>query len=426
MIKSIPRALEFQGFKTVDLKEWLSKGFIEIYLEPTEEAICFRCKNKLTQLNTGYSCKVKHLNLFTYKTILKFKKRVGWCSCCRKERSEYINFVSEESPHITKDLAWFIAKHCEISSVSKTARITDVDKMLAYRVDHRILVRLLAGYKIPKVTRISVDEVYARKKKKEGETRDDLFLTIITDLKTHKVIYVSHSRRKEALDYFFELLGPDACINIKVVACDQHEAYKNSVEQYCPNAKVVWDRFHLMQNFNLAVNEARKTLFNKKLPDEVRRRLHGRNRFIFLTRQIHRTENEQQFVNELMEMNQEFFLLELIKEKFASFFDAKNIDGKGGAKEIWEDLGLLIFKLYDMTLIKWYKNLEKDFKQVLLYFKFRVTTAVSEGVNNVIKSLKRRAFGYKNMNYFALKILQLCGYLNSQYISNPYEVGIKK
>jgi hypothetical protein len=63
------------------------------------------------------------------------------------------------------------------------------------------------GYKIPKVTHISVDEVYARsnKQKKPGETRDDLFLTVIIDLRTHKAIWVSKSRRQEALDEFFKV-----------------------------------------------------------------------------------------------------------------------------------------------------------------------------------------------------------------------------
>jgi len=98
--------------------------------------------------------------------------------------------------------------------------------MLCYRVDYRILSRLLAHYKIPRVTKLSVDEVYVRSKKQDKETRDDLFFTIITDLKTHKVIYVSQSRRQEALDNFFILLGEEACKKIEVVACDQHEAYK--------------------------------------------------------------------------------------------------------------------------------------------------------------------------------------------------------
>jgi transposase len=50
------------------------------------------------------------------------------------------------------------------------------------------------------------------------------------------------------------------------------------------------------------------------------------------------------------------------------------------------------------------------------YFEYRVTSALSEGVNNVIKSLKRRSFGFRNMSYFKLKIMQVCGYLNLDYI----------
>jgi transposase len=57
------------------------------------------------------------------------------------------------------------------------------------------------------------------------------------------------------------------------------------------------------------------------------------------------------------------------------------------------------------------------------YFRYRVTSAVSEGINNVIKALKRRAYGYRNMEYFRLKILQQCGYLNSRHIPHPGLLG---
>jgi hypothetical protein len=44
-------------------------------------------------------------------------------------------------------------------------------------------------------------------------------------------------------------------------------------------------------------------------------------------------------------------------------------------------------------------------------------------MNNVIKALKRRAYGYRNMEYFRLKILQQCGYLNSRHIPDPSLLG---
>jgi transposase len=55
----------------------------------------------------------------------------------------------------------------------------------------------------------------------------------------------------------------EACERINVVALDQHEAYAASVKEYCKNAKVVWDRFHIIKNFEEAVNEVRKSLHNR-------------------------------------------------------------------------------------------------------------------------------------------------------------------
>ena len=142
----------------------------------------------------------------------------------------------------------------------QVSHLESVDKMSCYRVDKYILQRLLQGYKIPKVTHISVDEVYARgpRQLKENENREDLFLTVIVDHRTRKVIWVSPSRRKEALDAFFEIIGKEACAEIKVVTCDQHRGYAESVREYCSEADLVWDKFHLVQAFNEALNEERK------------------------------------------------------------------------------------------------------------------------------------------------------------------------
>ncbi len=176
-------------------------------------------------------------------------------------RSELIEWLCPTTPHITMDLAWCINRLTEIATVRQVSILKSVDKMTCYKIDKYILNRLLQGYQIPNVTHIAVDEVYARSpaQKGEDETRDDLFFTVIVDLKTHKVIWISQSRRKEALDTFFEIIGPLACEKIQVVATDQHAGYGLSVEQYCKNASLVWDRFHLVQRFNDLVNDERKS-----------------------------------------------------------------------------------------------------------------------------------------------------------------------
>ena len=85
--------------------------------------------------------------------------------------------------------------------VSRVAELVNQDETTTWRVDYRRMQRMLAYYTIPEVTRISVDEVYARKKPKyRGESRNDRFFTVVTDLRTHRVIWVSESRSKSGLD----------------------------------------------------------------------------------------------------------------------------------------------------------------------------------------------------------------------------------
>jgi hypothetical protein len=141
---------------------------------------------------------------------------------------------------VTRALAWWINRRTEITTVLAVSKLEELDKQNCYDIDKVILTKLLQGYKIPDIKQVSVDEVYARgkRKQKEHETRDDLSLTIITDINSDRVIWVASSRRKGALDEFFNLIGVEACKKIKVVAIDQHEGYGAAVRQYCPNASL--------------------------------------------------------------------------------------------------------------------------------------------------------------------------------------------
>jgi len=249
---------QFQGFKLKDIKEFRKKQHMELHLTATPERIslCRCCGLKLGSKRGEHIQRAKHLKCMGWTVTLVIPVSKRECLKCKKVRSELIEFLCPATPHITMDLAWWINQFTEVSAALSVARLESVNKNTCYRVDKYILQRMLQGFEIPNLRTIGVDEVHARSKKQltRGETREDEFLTVIVDLQTHKVIWVGKSRRKEALDQFFELLGKEACERIKVVATDQHEGYGASVRQYCENACVVWDRFHLIQNFNEALN----------------------------------------------------------------------------------------------------------------------------------------------------------------------------
>ena len=407
----------FQGFQTKDVREFHSRSHMQLILERDEnfDSLCRRCGDKLGRKRGEHWIEAKHLKCFGWTSTVKFPVAKRECKTCGCVRSEMVPFICPTSPHVTMELAWWMTRLTGITSVNQVSKLESVDKMTCYKVDKFILQKLLQGYEIPEVTHISVDEVYARgpRQQKDGETRDDLFLTVVVDLKTHKVIWVSQSRRKEALDTFFTLIGKEACEKIKVVATDQHEGYNQSVKQNCKSAKVVWDKFHLLQNFNEALNEERKIEFDraKSKGNDLMELIRGKYKYLFTKKNHHRNREEKDHLKEVMSLNRRMMGLELIKERLHRMFNARSmeaasehlcacyewaheIDAKYIKKWIWKLMGRMEF---------WN------------YFTDPYTTSVSEGVNRAIKGLKWQAYGYKDMHYFALKIMQKCGYLNYRY-----------
>lgn len=407
----------FQGFDVIDLKEWHQSKRIEVILESKADRkhLCFRCGSEMGASKERYYVRARHLRVMGYQVMVCFWRERRHCPKCKKFRSEVIDFICPESPHVTKELAWWITKLTSETSVLATSRLESIDKKTCYEIDKYILRRLLQGYEIPKVTHISADEVYARgpTQQKEGETRDDLFFTVIVDLKRRRVIWVSKSRRKEALDEFFTLYGEEGCKGIRVVCTDQHEGYAASVKAHCPRARLIWDKFHIMKNFEEAVNKVRMKLHDEMAKgSELKRLSRGQFRFIFLKRASERTKAETDHIDSVVKLNHEFERLELIKERMLTFW---NETSYRNARKVWEEIGDWIWQAGFGHLMDWYRNLEQGWHTLKRYFAYRVTTAVSEGINRVIKGLKWQAYGYKDMEYFKLKILQKAGYLNYRF-----------
>lgn len=407
-----------KGFYLKDIKEYLNKGYIELFIEhhhKDKQSNCHRCQSPLSRITGYYRQRIQTMPVFNYKTFIFLKRRKGYCGSCKKIRAEYLDFICDETPHLTKEYAWWLGKMCEISAVSRVGELVGIDKMTMHRLDFARLKRMFQQYKIPKVKRICVDEVYARKKKYHAkESRDNRFFTIISDLDSRRVIWVSESRSKEALDEFYQIIGEDRCREIEVVAADQFDGYKLSTIENCPNATFVWDRFHLMQNFQNYINDERMWLNEHMCKGELKRLTRGKFKQLFTKKSERRTKTENRHINQVMKDNQYFIYLELIKEGMHQIFDSNTaIEARSKFDEMgeWIDQAKVFYELK-----KWWENFDNGWDTFKNYFKHRVSSSLSEGQNNVIKTLKKRAYGYRNMAYFKLKILQVCGFLNSKYI----------
>ena len=416
----IPRFIKsaFIGYRILDFKEFLSDGYIVVWLEKDPEQaawLCHRCGEGLKAKRGKYPVCLEGLPIMEFKFLVHLWREKGDCPNCKKARSEYIEFIADETPHLTQDYAYWLGKMCEFAPTSRVAEFVEQDETTIWRLDLERMKRMLAAYKIPPVLRIAVDEVYARRKKYSAEeNRNQRFFTVITDLNTHKVIWVTDGRDADSLEQFFVLLGKKACKKIEVVAADMHEEYAKAVAKHCPGATLVWDRFHVMQNFEKYVNDTRKALHEALRKNAaIKEKTRGQYRFVFLKKASRRTEAEQKHVDAVLKDNEQFMRLELIKERMITFFDQPD---EYQARMVFHEVGTWIIEAGFEELKTWWWRMNNKWDQLANYFKHRVTSSVSEGINNVIKALKRRSFGFRNMEYFKLKIMQVCGYLNSRFI----------
>lgn len=417
-MKSLTRIFNYDGYKVRDVQTSTKDQTIKVDLDRISDkpTSCYRCGHALGCKRGQYRVTVKELSIMNYETTVSFWRFKGHCSHCKKARSEAVSFISKESPHFTQLLSEWLGTMCEFASVSRIAEFCKQNTSTLRSMDFKRLKRLLKNYKIPEVTHIAVDEVYARKKTKfKGESRNERFFTVITDLNTRKVVWVAQGRSKESLDQFYTLIGPAACSKIKVAAMDQFDGYSASTKEFCKNATVVWDKFHIMQNLQIAINETRKDLHSQlSSKDPLFSLTRGKFKYIYLQRDSKRSNEDKKHIEAVLKENKDFLALELIKERMLTFFDEPT---EQSAKDVLDEVTSWVWEAGFEPLKRHFDNLHKGWETLKNYFTFRVTSALAEGTNNVIKALKRQAFGYRNMDYFRFKIMQKCGYLNSRHIN---------
>lgn len=219
-----------------------------------------------------------------------------------------------------------------------------------------------------------------------------------------KVIWVGEGRQKETIDQFFRELGEPKCSKIRVVVSDMWDPYIASVKEHT-NADIVFDKFHIAKKITEALDSVRKREFAKADP-EARKQM-KKKRFLMLTRKKCLDDKKQETLKNLMDENEQLYRAYLLKEQGLDIFDEEDKNTALCRLDMWfRNVAEAGFKEFE-SVVKTIKNYTYG---IVNYFKHRLTNAASEGFNTKINIIKRRAYGFHDIEYFKLKILQSCGW----------------
>jgi len=368
--------------------------------------VCSACESVLDAGYHSTKCvPVKDQPLGEKKVWLHVTKRRYYCPDCDCIRTEKIDWLKPRS-RVTNRFAKHVNRLTAITTNQEAGWFLGMDDEQVYRIDKEILEEkakeLLSPP--PAATNISVDEVSYRKYHR--------YLTNVIDVDRKLLIWNDKGRKAEVLDRYYKGIGKENCEEIESVALDGARTYISSTSHYAVNATIVYDKFHVMQKLNGAVDATRKhELFKaRKAHDKDMVSLIGcKQRFVLLKNKKKLTSKQSDYLKRLCEINEPIYKAMLLKESFLEVYEQTNVEDAKECLENW------IVDASSSSLTA-FRSLAESFSNkmpyILNWFRRRISSAMSEGFNNKIKRLKRMAYGYKDIEYFKLKIHQHCGLLN--------------
>jgi transposase len=353
--------------------------------------ICPVCKKKRRKVIEVRERTIRDENISRKKCFILLKTYRILCKGCYRGM-EKLDFILP-GERFTERFAKHIYELCEKMTLKDVAKECMINWRTAKRIDKKKLKEKFKDLKKVSPKRIGVDEIAQEKGHK--------YLTIVRDL-DKGVIWVGVRRRKETLDEFFNELGKRKCKKISVAVIDMWDPYIKSIKENT-NAEIVFDRFHISKKINEAVDNLRKREFTKASKEERIEMKH--KRFLLLYRNKNLDKEQEKDLDELMEQNKNLYKAYLLKEQALNIFERKQRNVALRKLENWKK-NVHESKMKEFT--KLLKTLEHYWYGIENYFTYHVTNGASEGYNNKINIIKRRAYGFKDIEYFKLKILQSC------------------
>lgn len=244
-----------------------------------------------------------------------------------------------------------------------------------------------------KVKALGIDEIHVGKK---------LYLTVVLNLQTGEVLHVGPGKDGDSLKPFLRRLRA-ARAKIQVVAMDMSKAYTAWVRDKLPGARIVYDRFHVTKLMNERLDDLRRQLQND-LPAADKRVLKGK-RWLLLRGQERLSDDRRADLEELLAINRPLAIAYQLKEKLRCLWREPDREEAEKALNEW----CLQASSSDIPQLKaMAKTLRNHWEGVLAYFdEGRISSAPVEGFNNKIRWLIRQAYGFRDQEYFMLKIYDL-------------------
>ena len=330
------------------------------------------------------------------EVILEFTIHRLYCHHCHHREIEHIPFLSHPKARLTKALERTILELRPHMSIQALASFYNLRWHTIKDLEKKQLKKKYSRIKTAHIKAIGIDEIHVGK-----GMQNQQFLTIVRDLQSGAVIHVGEGKGCSALAGALKKLKKS---KLRVVTMDMANAYYSWISDNFPKAHIVFDHFHVIKLMNDKLDSVRRRI-TAKMDESQRKQLKGL-RFIFLRNNEDLPEDARMILKNMRGDFQDLGDAYMFKEALRSIYrQSKDSYHARMAFYRW-------CKMAEATeipeLMTMARTIRDKLDGIVTYWTFRhISNAKMEGFNNKIRWLIKQAYGFRDREYFKLKIYQL-------------------
>jgi transposase len=384
---TFPIAL-WEGFEAVHTEQ--NQQTLIIHLKPIDNGHC-ACGKPAKAVHDASLRSVSERTILAFQVQLRLPVRRILCPDCGIVR-EHISWLKPYARQTT-----LLIEHVE--ALLKLLPIKHISQLLGLHwhtiktIDKRRLAREVTEPDWSRVKRLVMDEFALFKGHR--------YATVVADADTHQVLWIGEGRSREAIRPFFVKLG-QYCQQIEAVAMDMNTAFDLEVQKHCPQAKVVYDLFHVVAKYGREViDRVRVDQANQLKHDKPARKRVKRGRWVLLKNRDNLTDKQAGYLNELLESNKSLMTVYLLREQLKEIWYCTD---EAEATAQWNLWWQQVRESGIRPLLQFGQRLKNYLHGIVASAVHPLHTCRLEGMNNKIKLLKRMGYGYRDTEYFFLKV----------------------
>jgi transposase len=316
------------------------------------------------------------------------------CPRCRGVRVERLDWLAN-NPRYTERFALHVGNLCRSMANKAVADLERLHDSTVKDLSKRYMAEQVRRAGVPAPRAIGIDEIAIHK----GHN----YRVVVSDLERGRPIWFGGSGRAEAdIDQFFTWLGPEKSAHIELAVMDMWRAFRTSVGNSAPNARVVFDKFHIITHLSAALDQVRRDEY-KRLQGKDRSYIKGQ-RYTLLSNRENLTLDGRKSLAKLLAANQRLHTAYLLKESFGQLWSYRTERGARAFFERWKQ-SLRWQRLAPFQ--KFVKMIERHWDGIAAYCRpeNKVSLGLVEGLNNKIRVIQRSAYGYRDEQYLRFKVI---------------------